>query len=307
MEKRVKIALAVLGFSVLGVFGWRTLWTPEPVYQHQSLGKWLSQYDRLVAHPIQSSADRQLRDDSEKAIYTIGTNAIPFLLMRLGAHDSRFVSQIRLLVSRLSFLKIHQPTPQALRSQGASGFLALGPKGRVAIPKLAKLLEDRSDPSIGQLVVSVLTKFNDESVIPVLVRATTSHNSEVRKTAMVELGYRRSSAEGVIQSLVDGLADQDEYVRTAAVFASGKFPNQADLVVPALVLHLQDPSSTVRDMAASSLGALGEQAKAAVPALVEIVKRQGPHGSAASALRLVDPTAAAKAGLAPMITPPSFE
>ena len=307
MQKRVKTALAILALTLLGVFSFRSLWPSEPIYQGEPLSKWLSKYDRLVTHRSLSSADRQLRDDSEKAIYTIGTNAIPFLLKRLGAHDLPLVAHIKRFGGRLSFVRNHLGDPAFLRSQGANGFLALGPKGIGAIPELVNLLDVRSDPSIGQLTIWVLTRFNDEAVIPVLVRATTNQNSEVRKTALIELGYRRSSANGVIKSLMDGLADQDQNVRWAAAFALGKFPAQADLVVPALVQCLQDTSSTVRSMAVSSLGALGEKARPAVPALVDAVKRSGPSCQEASALRLIDPAAAAKAGLRPTIQPPSFE
>jgi len=305
--KKVQITVAVLLAAGAGVLGFRGLVGLEPVYAGCPLSEWLRRYHRLISSPIQSAADRRQRDDSERAIHSIGTNAIPFLLQRLRAHDSPVHVRAKLLLGKLSFVKFHFRDAEEVRGEGASGFRALGRKGTVAGRELAKLLDARFDPATGRTAITVLTLFDDETAIPVLVGATTNSNAYVRSKAVVDLGYRKRSWVGVVQSVLACLTDPEEDVRSAAAFALQKFPSQAGVIVPALTLALQDPSLVVQVNAASSLGVLGEKAGAAAPALEAIVKLRGPGCQAAYALREIDPAAAQKAGVKPAVTPASFE
>jgi HEAT repeat protein len=120
----------------------------------------------------------------------------------------------------------------------------------------------------------VLTTFDDETAIPLLIAATRHPDPNVRGTAAYDLGNRRRSSEGVVQSIIDRLADPNESVRRSAALALGKFPGQPDLIVLALLRCLHDPSGGVQECAAQSLGCLGENAKVAVPRLVQITKLQ---------------------------------
>jgi len=160
---------------------------------------------------------------------------------------------------------------------------------------------------IAHNALNVLTGFDDEAVVPVLIEAMTNANPRVRVGAVIDLGYRRSSANGVVQSLLNRLADHDAIVRSAAAISLGKFPSQADLIVPALVVCLRDTNSSVQESAAQSLGCFGANAKVAVPQLVEMVGVLGSGSVAAGALRSIDPVSAERAGVRPATVMPSFE
>jgi hypothetical protein len=305
VRKRAAIAFTVLFATIAGLIGWQAIRVSEPIYQGQPLSTWLIEYERSMSR--QGPPSQPPATDPGRAIYEIGTNAVPLLLGRLRAHDSPLAFQIKLL-ARLSPSSLHHiRLAQELHREGFIGFRALGPRGEIAIPELVNMLNEQSDPSIAENAIHVLVGFHDEAVVPVLIEATTNANPRVRKTAVLDLGYRRSQAEGVVQSLLNRLGDDDAIVRSTAAISLGKFPGQPDLIVPALVVCLRDTNSSVQESAAQSLGYFGANARAAVPRLVEMVEARGPGCVAAGALRSIDPAAAQQAGLCPTTVMPSFE
>jgi HEAT repeat protein len=72
-----------------------------------------------------------------------------------------------------------------------------------------------------------------------------------------------------------------------------------DILVPIYIVRLEDPNRYPRLNAACSLGKLGECAIASVPALVSALNDRNARVrlEAGSALKLIDPEAAAKAGV----------
>jgi len=302
------IALGLLLIGLVGSIVWQVMRLREPAYAGRSLSAWLTEYDRQLNSTRRRGPHAPAPStDPEKAIRAIGTNAIPFLLERLRAHDSRLAARLGAVVRRLPFSIVRARTAMEIRREGSIGFLALGREANSAVPELAKLLDDPSDPLIARNAIHVLRTFNDEVVIPTLVAATTNNDPQVRAAAALDLGYRRSPANGVIQCLLSRLADTDTQVRATAASALGKFPNAPATIVPSLTESLRDPNRSVQDNAAQSLGSFGEKAKGAVPALVEIVTSRGSNCPAASALCDIDQATAKRLGLRRFILPPGFE
>jgi HEAT repeat protein len=116
----------------------------------------------------------------------------------------------------------------------------MGPAAELAVPHLARLLEDA-----------------DEGV---------------RIHAAHALGRIGLAARG---ALLAGLDNPSKYVRRQAIWALRRFPQPADQFVPVLCRALKDPDMRVRKSAALALGHMGPDAKAAVPDLIEALKERG--------------------------------
>jgi HEAT repeat protein len=314
LKNRLYLSLVALLFITGALILAQHLLSPAPVYNGRSLDSWLDQYYGLTTKPLNSQTETKLRNESEHAIYMIGTNAIPHLMAGLKREDSGLSSRLARLVNRLPLLKIHMKTASESQRTAVKGFQALGPKGEFATSELEKLFYETADSEVAKAVFYILSNFGNESAIPVLVRISQKSSPEMKKQAMILLGYRRSATNGVLPVLLHGLHDHDPGVRWGAAFALGKFSDQSDSVVPALVETLYDVDSLVQGIAAQSLGGFGEKAKMAIPALVEIVKLHGPTTAAAgpitpaaNALYLIDPAEAIKAGVPERRKSISFE
>jgi HEAT repeat protein len=291
MRKRSRIALCILvaTFSLfLLYFG---LSPGEPRYQGRRLSAWLSDYGSLSGP--HSEKRRVLRNNTDNAIYNIGTNAIPILMQRLQVSDSAVRYRVAASLNQMSFIKTKFTTAADERWHAGLALRALGSKARPAIPELTKLL---NNSTLAGHSLEILKNFDDGTAIPILLQMAKDKNAELRKTALLDLGYRRQGSNGVIQVMLAGLKDSDFNVRSTAVLMLSRFPSESDLVVPALVETLSDSSLQSRSIQA--LGELGEKARPAVPRLIEIAASyKGTLNPAASALNKIDPVAAEKAGL----------
>jgi len=75
VEKRLKIALAILFLAGIGVVAWLGLKSTQSVYQGKHLDRWLDEYNRV------GSMDKT--EPVSKAIRAMGTNSLPFLLAHI--------------------------------------------------------------------------------------------------------------------------------------------------------------------------------------------------------------------------------
>jgi len=307
MAKHVRFALVLLLALLAGMIAWQSLRVREPHYEGKALSVWLKEYDHRLRNLSPAVHGRRSTVSADMAIRAVGTNAIPFLLQRLRACDSPLQIRLRTLARKIPFFDSRVRTAIDLRREGANGFIALGKLGNSAVPQLAEMLSEKTDPSIARTAIHVLEKFEDDVVLGPLIAATTNIDPVVRSAALVDLGNRRSNTNGVVRAVLNALSDSDPSVRCSAALALSKFTDQAEVILPALVTALHDSSSSVQDMAAQSIGRFGVKAIAAVPALVQLVKDKGTASPAAGALQKIDPAAAHDAGIPTLPAPASFE
>jgi hypothetical protein len=87
MRTRYRIALAVWLVAIVALIAWPLLSAlREPVYRGKRLSVWLEQQGTNHFWARYSELDKQ----GQTAIRQIGTNALPMLLERLRARDTRF-------------------------------------------------------------------------------------------------------------------------------------------------------------------------------------------------------------------------
>jgi len=302
MPKRVYFALAVLLVILAGVIGWRGLREREPVYQGRSLSKWLEDYtplpgvfglgDSTILLIGAGGGVQSYHNDSTKvdaAVRQIGTNALPTLFRMLRAKDSalrlmlvRFAQQHTHTGTKLSHTRDGRlyyrtvrrgiginPTPsETLNFRAVAAFRALGSDASNAVPELIEMY--KQTPGSGPWGPGAA------------------------------LGAIGPAAAEAIPSLLLNVGNTNAGAREIAIKALGDIHSQSPLVVPVLIAALHDPASEVQRQASLALGRYGEKAKAAVPALLEILehdRNRVDKFNAISALKAIDPEAAAKGGV----------
>jgi hypothetical protein len=277
MRKRVQIALAVALVMLAGVTAWLGLREREPVYQGRSLSKWLEDYtplpgifglgdERIIL--IRAGGEVQSYDNDftkvDAAVRQIGANALPTLFRMLRAKDSALRLKLVRFAQKHPFIKMKYTTAETLNFRAVAGFRALGGEAKNAVPELIEMY--KHSPGSGRWGPGA---------------------------ALGEIGPAAGEA---IPSLLLNVGNTNAGAREIAVRALGQIHSQSQLVVPVLIAALHDPASQVQRQASPALGRYGEQAKAAVPALLEILKHDR-HPWISSALKAIDPEAAAKAGV----------
>ncbi|MDB6065656.1 MAG: putative lyase [Pedosphaera sp.] len=266
MRKRGVILLAMLIVAVVGGIGWLVLRPREPVYEGKTLSEWL---DGDVRSPSPSSwmiAAKQ----SKNAVVQMGTNAIPWLLLRLRAKDSSpLMDKLVALAQKLHLYKVKARLPARIRrAQGENGFLALGAEGKSAVPELIVMYEQKS-------------------------------LRECRESVANALGSIGPAAKAAVPAIVRGLSDMDEVDSNYAAKALGRIHAEPELAVPALVNCLNHHYFLLRQNAARALTRFGAEAKPAVPTFVKLLSDpdQEVKQMAKDALAKIDPEALAWAGV----------
>jgi HEAT repeat protein len=131
---------------------------------------------------------------------------------------------------------------------------------------------------------------------------TNAPTASVRGIAALALGHIGPDARLAAPALFRAMKDTDEYVRGNAFYASGRILPNPDPTIRILAAGLDDPFPGPRLYAAMALGEYGTNATATVPALLRVLATNNPadwqfRGVACSALKSIDPQAAAKAGV----------
>jgi HEAT repeat protein len=256
MIKRVYIALAVLLVILAGVIAWQAMRLREPVYQGKRLSVWLEilYRERMANH---------YDDRDEQPIRRIGTNALPMLIERLHAQDTRLKQVMMTWAGKQKLVHFNFKSADQRRQEAVFGYEALGPLASAQVPSLSDTLANDPFLSVRQAAASALGGIGPEARLttPALFRAT---------------------------------KDKDFGVRNNAFWALSRILPDPQLTIPVLIAGLDDPFRVARENAAIALGRYGQQAKAAVLAPLRTLATNGVAGFA---LKQIDPEAAARAGV----------
>jgi hypothetical protein len=262
--------LITLLIAAVGFVSWLLLRQPsEPVYQGKPLSHWCEQFVNTLSKP-----DNQSQEQAGIAIRTIGTNAIPTLLLMLQAEDSKIKLKLIQLAQKQHFFHIKWTDTEFRHQEAEMGFLILSSDGKSAIPAIPALLEI----------------YNERHSDP---------NDAIRYTAENILGSMGPVAADAVPRFVQATTHTNVYIRWSAILTLRAIHANPNLTVPVLTRSLRDPVDYVRRDAASALAAFGHDAKSAVPDLIKCLADPSPavREQAAAALKTIDPEAAAKAGV----------
>jgi hypothetical protein len=226
---------------------------PEPTYLGRSANEWLD------------DCAREAKTDHRKAIESMGTNALPYIVRRLRHDDLKSWQVYWNLRAKLPMpLQDITPRPE-LALDVMDGTDAIAAVGAPAVPCAIALLRDES-----------------------------STVRQVAAQALGDIARGTSSASAASSGLCEALSDQDVLVRGHAVIALGCLGPGASNAVPALTQLLGAPGNAAQNKherllqcgAAWALGQIGPGARSALPLLKANLQNADVHLAGTSALAI---------------------
>jgi hypothetical protein len=286
MRKRLRIAFAMVSLAILGWLGWHALRPPEPSYQGRRLSEWLDEYNQ---------AGRLDKTESvSEAIRAMGTNSLPFLLANIKHTYSPLEQTFFKVVRKQHLVKLPFYGKDPYRT---TSILALSALGSNAVPLGPELLEVSEDPRYSMWGQCALLAVGPAAV-PILAKVCQSTNEAVRTGAVLMIAMLESRPSprigwGWSKAPVNGRPMLE------ITYAVGN-----DQQVRAMVKLLEAPEAAVRRASADAIGhytkpPYDQVAKSAVEPLIKAANDEDAEVrlSAGRTLKVLDPIAAAKAGV----------
>jgi HEAT repeat protein len=246
----VALLSVLLAASVLALMVRASYSQPEPNYKGVSLHEWL---DSLVLDDSKTA-----QNAATEAVQSIGTNAIPFLLMRLSYRSPWWKRQVEHVGDALT---PHDLSSQVFtRATAVAGFQALGHTAEPAIPALERLLRTKRIPESALALAAV-----GPQTCPLLARSLTNSDPAIRAFSAAAVGYLGDDGRPLTGTLLQLTKDPDKWVRVSAVRSLGNMPSK--LLLQPLIESLRDPEPLVRKAAAEAIGRLGPSGADAIEPL----------------------------------------
>jgi HEAT repeat protein len=223
--------------------------------------------------------------------------------------------------------------------EAVSALCSFGPKAKAAIPVLTEIVKDNKAFVAEEAAGALFGIGDDAlPALKELLKAEKPGARAKAVRALMSLVQKKPAAKEVAPLLIDLFKnDPDATVRAGAASGLGHLGIEAKTAVPLLVAGLKDNNDDIFEACARALGRFGKEAKSAVPDMVAVAKNKdrdeyvrascvrnlaeiGPdakesvkdlivlaqkdsseevRGTAAYALRKIDPEAAKKAGVKP--------
>jgi HEAT repeat protein len=259
MSKRTGIVFGILLVAVLVMLSYELLRPRENLYQGKSIRVWL---ERSTAGGPMAAPDT----NDLQAIRQFGASIVPTLLEMARAKDSPLKHAWIELVRALPVRPFHLHTDVEYHTMACTGFYALGPLGKDAVPDLVKLLDStKGDPL------------------------------SVAADCLGNIGPEANAAVPILISLIN---NPDRIVRWDTTVNLSKIHMRPELVVPVLITNLS-PTNFSLSTTIHALGSFGDDAKPAVPILLTFLNSEKGivREAVTNALKAIDPQAAAKAGI----------
>jgi HEAT repeat protein len=277
--KKPNLPLLVMGALLVGALLF-LLVRPnnEPSYHGKRLSTWLE----ILRKPPTSAA----RGEAEEAVRAIGTDALPTLIQRIRAgNELSLAEKLNELLGKQSLVKFHF-TEHDNHGEALSGFEALGPIGRPAVPELTRLIETTNCSGVAAHALAYV----GPEALPVLCRGLTNQDPTIQKACAGALQWADFDVAAAIPSLLIQLKHQNRGVRWVSAYVLGHIAQQPESVIPALIECLTDSDRVVRSEAAWSIGRFG--ASNALPALERLasdLNQDSDTREAAAALKKIKP------------------
>jgi HEAT repeats len=276
-----------------------------PKYKGRSLDSWLKQLDdnndeRGISWSAWQPKRSPSQEQAAEAIRQLGTNSIPFLLQHMTRHDSSLLKAkvFDFLRQKQSWIKIPLSTNNYPR-QAALAFDVLGPVAKPAVPQLSDIL---TNSQLSKEATIALAAIGPEgwTVLPDTILSTNAPaNTWVKSCAVWGLAGHHVVQPDIVHFLITEVTNQPPRCGAIVAWALGELGTNQDEAIPVLIAGLQSPDIGMRWGACTGLGKFGTNAAIAVPALLQSLQdtNVAVKGHAESALKLIDPVAAERAGV----------
>lgn len=259
----------------------------EPLFETRTLTSWLQDF------AIGRNPDMQKHHAAERAIRSIGNDALPFLVKRLEASDEpddsaramntisafealsaeaspAIPALIQCLASSYDAARSDLSKPEDMLKDRKSNHagLALQAIGEASIAPLTAALRDKrhqvrfgaamalEDVGRGDKHLGVV----EQQVVPALIKALKDENRNVRWRAARTLGDLHVAPEKSVAALAERVRnDQAESVKIYAIWALEKFGRQAESALPDLQQATTDVDAVVSDSAKKAITAIRKE------------------------------------------------
>jgi len=259
MKKRA--AWILLLAMILSALAWVSLRPPgvkQPVYDGKPLSYWLDQALNRPGPRLISTGSAPV--EVQAVMRNFGTNAIPWLMQEVSAHEPDFVSSAKSKINRLT--KMHLLTAAGHHERAQWALRALGEAGGLAV-----------------------------------TRGLTNSDKWIRLGCVNQFSAGTMYSGMYVSVLLGRLKDPDAEVRARAtsVIAIINYLNSTDKhTTSALTEALHDSNGSVRAMAALGLACVGKPQQVGVPILFDCltISQANLESFASNALKSIGPTTA---------------
>lgn len=264
-------------------------WTPrEPSWEGRSLSEWLEYSEEPKTEGLVVTTPAINIDASNRAIRSMGTNCLPFLLQRLRNLTPTPSERIVIMLEeQLEKHSVHIPWDligvRMSRRYGRvlSAFEALGHQAAPAVPELQRWLCS-TNAGIADTAAHVLGYIHPEGT-SALITASTNPAVPDKVSVLLRLRSLASQHPEVVEAFLIKAGDPDPKVR--ALVRGILFPispEESAILLPVVIRLLADPVSSVRSETVRSkvLNALDEfkgDLRPAVPALKALTTDRDPE------------------------------
>jgi hypothetical protein len=176
MRRRFTIVVLMLVGVTLAI-GLAEVRFGEPRYGGKRLSAWLAELDLETSRPSEPGLH---------AVQMIGTNSFPLLTRMIRSTDPRWKRAVLGLNAWQRFLKVPVLPASTMRNRAVQGYMALGARAKPNVPALMDLLQMDCSSEVRSSVAAALGGIGPEAAaaIPVLLRAASDKNAEVRKESL---------------------------------------------------------------------------------------------------------------------------
>jgi HEAT repeat protein len=241
-------AFLLVALAVLVVLD-RWHWPEDPEYQGRRLSSWMTDL---------SSPEPPKVQQARQAVLALGTNAVPILVVHLGARDS-MLGKLAVASERFLPRPLWVMAMQATRSRdalerrthAARALAVLGPAAILALPDLGGAIQD-PEPRVAAAAAEALRLIGPPAW-PALLQAIGSTNEYAFRLASSALLETGAAASNTAPALVDLLLPAPHHRREHLTQTLVRIGSAA---VPPLGERLVDPDPHRREIVATTLTAM---------------------------------------------------
>jgi hypothetical protein len=284
VQKWLKCALAVLALLVIIFATWLLTRPREPEYQGRSLSAWLDDYNK--------AGTWEKIEPTSAAIRAMGTNCLPFLLARIKHNPSRWTERLVVLLSKQRLLKIPFYGDDRYRFASIVALHVLGPQAAPVCPELLALTKEPPTWWTADMALLAI----GTNAIPFLESACQNTNGPGAYAALMLALMKGAPPPHFTCGWVKARLNGKPIIVVGYAIRPETFAEIGNL--------LEHPSRAVRRASVEALSLYNgsrytNALKSAVPLLVKACDdtNDAVRISAGTTLKLIDPEAAAKAGI----------